>query len=165
MNPKSLLIPLAAFAVAVTGVQAFSSDILLRAGLNDEQIAAFEVAKELRKEGDKDGARDILIEAGINEQTMRAIREAMHKEKSAMHEAMKAALEAGDFSAFKLAVEGSPIADIITTEADFTLFKEAHEHREAAAAIMEELGFPEHGEAMSGRHGRHLSGFGMPKAN
>lgn len=164
MNPKSLLIPLAAFAVAVTGVQAFSSDILLRAGLNDEQIAAFEVAKELRAEGDREAARDILIEAGIDEKTMHAIREAMHSERSGMHEAMKVTLEAGDFAAFKVAVEGSPIADLITSEADFALFKEAHEHKEAANAIMVELGFPEHGGPMGGHKARHLGSFGLGKS-
>ncbi len=161
MNPKSLLIPLAAFAVAVTGVQAFSSDVLSQAGLNEEQIAAFEVAKELREEGDKEGARDVLVEAGIDEDTMKAIREAMHSERSTMHEAVKAALEANDFSAFKVAIEGSPMADIVTTEADFALFKEAHEHREAANAIMVELGFPEHGEGKGGHGGRHMRGFGI----
>ncbi len=161
MNPKNLLIPLAAFAVAVTGVQAFTSDVLSQAGLNEEQIAAFEVAKELREEGDREGARDVLAQAGIDEEIMGAIREAMHSERSAMHEAMEASLEANDFAAFTKAVAGSPIADIVTTEEDFALFKEAHEHREAADAIMTELGFPEHGKGKGGMYGHHRGGFGL----
>ena len=145
---------------SVTGVQAFNSDILSQAGLNEEQIAAFEVAKELREEGDREGARDVLAQAGIDEEVMGAIREAMHSERSTMHEAVETALEANDFAAFTVAVAGSPIADIVTTEADFALFKEAHEHREAANKIMAELGFPEHGEGKGGMHGFHRGGFG-----
>lgn len=160
MNAKALLIPIAAFAVTVTGVQAYNSDILERAGLNDTQIAAFEEARELREEGDKDGARDILVGAGVDADTMSAIREAMHEERDAMHQAMEAALEDDDYDAFKEAIEGSPLADIITSEADFALFKEAHEHREAARDIMEELGFPE-GERGMGMGGHHKGGFGM----
>lgn len=163
MNPKSLLIPVAAFAVAVTGVQAFNSDILTEVGLTEEQVAAFEVARELRQEGDKDGARDVLVEAGIDMETMHSIREAMHEHKHEMRDAMHDALAADDFDAFKTAVEGSPIADIVTSQADFDLFKEAHDLKEAgefaaAKEIMDELGLPskEHGH----RHGHH-HGFGM----
>lgn len=161
MNPKSLLIPVAAFAVAVTGVQAFNSDVLERAGLSAEQIAAFEVARELRQEGDKDAARDVLLEAGVDEDTMKSIRQAMHAQRDAMHIAIEAALAADDFTAFTSAVEGSPLADIVTTEADFELFKEAHEHRQAAKEIMAELGIDEH--VMKGGHGRghHGGGFGL----
>lgn len=159
MNPKSLLIPIAAFAVTVTGAQAFNSDVLVRAGLDETQIAAFEQARELRKGGDKEGARDVLIEAGVDENTVAAVRDAMHKERDAMHEAMEIALEANDYDAFKTAIEGSPLADIITTEADFLLFKEAHDHREAARDIMEELGIK--GGERGVDNGRHLGGFGM----
>lgn len=160
MNAKALLIPIAAFAVTVTGAQAFNSEVLERAGLNDTQIEAFEEARELRENGDHDGARDVLVDAGVDADTMSAIREVMHAERDAMHVAMEAALEDDDYDAFKEAVEGSPLADIITSEADFELFKEAHEHREAARDIMEELGF-EGDERGMGMSGHHKGGFGM----
>ena len=52
MNSKSLLIAIAAIALTATGAQAFSSSALITAGLTEEQQAAFEVARELRQEGD-----------------------------------------------------------------------------------------------------------------
>lgn len=160
MNSKNLLIPVAAFAVAVTGVQAFSSDLLQEAGLTDTQIEAFEEARELREEGDREGARDVLVSAGIDEEVMHAIREVMHEERDAMRAAMDEALENNDFEAFKAAIEGSPLADIINTEDDFALFKEAREHREAARTIMEELGFEGPGHGGQGGHlGHHRGGF------
>ncbi len=41
MNAKSLLIPIAAFALTVTGAQAFNGQILQEAGLIEDQIVAF----------------------------------------------------------------------------------------------------------------------------
>lgn len=157
MNGKSLLIPIAAFALTVTGAQAFSTDVLEKAGLSEEQISAFEEAKELREEGDKDGARDILAEAGVDQDTMESIRQAMKEEHHAHKTAVDEAVEAGDYEAFKDAIQDSPLADIITSEADFELFVEAHEHREAARAIMEELGLEkgERGQFM-GHHKGHF---------
>ena len=164
MNPKALLIPIAAFALTVTGVQAFNSEVLEKAGLNDDQVAAFEVAHELRKEGDKDGARDILVEAGLDMETMKSIREAMHEHRQETRVDIHEALDSNDFDAFKVAVEGSPIADIVTTQSDFELFKEAHDLKEEgefeeAKEIMEELGFEGHGHK-GGKHGmnRHHNG-------
>lgn len=126
MNSKALLIPIAAFAVAVTSVQAFNSEVLHEAGLNEAQIAAFEVAHELQQEGDKDGARDVLLDAGIDLEAMKSIRRAMQDHRHDMHHAIHKAVKTNDFDAFKVAVEGSPIADIVTTKADFELFKDAH---------------------------------------
>jgi hypothetical protein len=165
MNPKALLVPIAAFAVTVTGVQAFNSDLLQRAGLSEEQIAAFEVAQELRQEGDKDAARDVLLEAGIDLETMKSVRQAMHEHRHEMHQAITDAVEANDFAAFKVAVEGSPLADIVTTEADFALFKEAHELRaegehDEAKEIMTELGFDEFHHKFGSHRG---PGFGHGK--
>lgn len=156
MNSKSLLIPVAAFAVAVTGVQAFNTAVLEEAGLTDDQIEAFEEAKELRKDGDRDGARDVLSNAGIDEETLKSLREAMREHRAERRELIHEALENNDYDAFQDAVEGSPLADIITTEDDFEIFKEAHELREAgereeAKAIMTELGFD--GKKHKGKRG------------
>jgi len=149
MNPsKSLLIAIAAFAVTATGAQAFvGSDVLLRAGLTSEQIVALEEARTLRKEGEVEKARDVLVEAGIDEEALAAVRKAAHAAREAMHQA----LEDGDYAAFKEAVKDTPLADIITTEADFELFAEAHELKrsgseEEAQEIFDNLGLPERGE-------------------
>lgn len=144
---KALLIPVAAFAVTATGVSAFNSDILEKAGLTDDQIAAFEEARELREDGDKDGARDVLKEEGVDLAAMQSVRQALHEYKHEKHDAMHDALEADDYGAFMEAIADSPLADIITDEDDYELFKEAHELKEAgdmaaAKELFEELGFP-----------------------
>lgn len=158
MQAKTLLIPIAAFALSATGVSAFNSDVLQKAGLSQEQIQAFETAHELRKEGDKEKARDVLAEAGIDLSTMESVREAMHEHKDALRSAIHEAVLNDDFSAFTIAIADSPLSEIVTTEADFELFKEAHllheegAHQEARA-IMEELGFEPH------MHGHALGHF------
>jgi hypothetical protein len=145
MHAKALLIPLAAFALTATGVSAFNGNVLVKAGLSQEQISAFEQAHELRKEGDKESARAVLEEAGINLETMESVRKAMHEYKDSMRTSLDAAVAAEDYEAFKAAIEGSPLADIITTKEDFIAFSDAHnlhkegEH-EAAREIMEDLG-------------------------
>ena len=143
MLMKTLLIPLAAFAVTVTGASAFNGDMLKRAGLNDDQIAAFEQAKELKESGDKEGARDILLAAGVDEDVIKQVREAMREHKSDIHNA----IVANDYEAFKEAIEGSAFADMIDSEAEFDRLVEAHElmqdgDREAAKDIFDELGLP-----------------------
>ena len=163
MEAKTLLIPLAAFALSATGVSAFNSGVLEKAGLTEAQIAAFEEAHELRKEGNKDAARDVLERVGIDLQTMESVREAMHEYKKEMHTAIGEAVENNDFEAFTAAIEGSPLAEIITTEEDFALFVEAHQlHEEgehkAAREIMDELGFEPKKviHKMGGEHKHHF---------
>lgn len=142
MQSKSLLIAIAAFAVTATGVQAYGGmKVLERAGLSEEQISAFETARELRESGDFEGARDALLDAGVDEETLRSVHEASKEMRDAMHQA----LEDGDYEAFKAAVEGSPLAEVIDTEADFQKFIEAHELRKEgkwneAKEILDELG-------------------------
>lgn len=142
MYSKSLLIAIAAFAVTATGAQAFvGMRYLEEAGLTSVQIDALKEANELRREGKQSEAKEVLIEAGIDEEAMDALRKAAHEAKEAMHEA----IEANDYAAFKEAVADSPLDDIITSEADFKLFAEAHSLREAgkhdeAKEIFDELG-------------------------
>jgi len=146
MNSKSLLIAIAAFAVTATGAQAYvGNKTLTRAGLTAEQITALDEARSLRAEGEVEKARNVLVEAGVDEEALAAIREAAREAREAMH----AAVDAGDFAAFREAVVDTPLADVITTEADFELFREAHELRAAgnhdeAHEIMRELGVPPH---------------------
>ena len=63
----------------------------------------------------------------------------------AAREAVHTALEEDDYRAFKAAIADSPLADIITSRADFEQFQEAHRLRQAgnwdeAEDIMDELG-------------------------
>ncbi len=158
MNSKSLLIAIAAFAVTATGAQAYvGTKTLSRAGLSSEQISALEEARHLRAEGEVEKARNVLVEAGVDEAALAAIREAAR----AAREAMLSAVETGDFAAFKEAVIDTPLADVVTTEADFELFREAHELRaegkhDEAREILDELGVPEpqgHGKGFGRGHG------------
>ena len=163
MNSKSLLIAIAALALTASGAQAFTGDALIAAGLSTEQQVAFEVARELREEGNVTKARDVLLEAGIDEDTLKKVRTAMHDERHAEYVAMEAAIANNDFAAFIIDIKDSPLADILTTEADFQSFKEARALRasgdkEGAKAIFAELGIPEHKEGK--RHGGH-GGRGM----
>ena len=143
---KSMLIAVAAFAVTATGVHAFgSTELLTKAGLTDEQVIAVQEAQELKASGDITGAKETLEAAGITKETFKQVREVAKEAKQAVH----AAVEAGDYEAFKIAVADSPLADIITTEADFEQFVEAHELRVSgdkagAKEILEELGIEPH---------------------
>ena len=123
MKSKSLLIAIAAFAVTATGAQAYvGSKQLQRIGLSEEQRSALSEARELQAAGDATKARDVLVAAGLNEFSLMKLRHASH----AAHQAIRAAVEANDFEAFKKAVVDTPIADIVTTSEDFAVFVEAH---------------------------------------
>ena len=152
----------AAGAVLATGALATSSAFAAPGFLNDqldltdEQTTALQEAHELRHNGDIEGAQQVLDDAGIDMSEIRgamdANREAMHER----HEAIKAAIEANDYSAFVTAAADTPFAENITSEADFARLVEAHGLMEEARTIMEELGFE--GPGMMG--GRGHKGFG-----
>lgn len=159
MNSKSLLIAIAAFAVTATGAQAFvGTNYLAQAGLTQTQIEAFTQARELRMKGKSEEARDLLLEAGLDEEAIDSIRAAA----KAAHEAVHDAIESRDFAAFRTAIEGTPLYDIITTEEDFKLFVEAHDLRAEgkyaeARDILDELGVP----ARTSKPGMGHGGRGM----
>lgn len=146
---KQIMIPMAAFAVTVTGASAFSSEMLekLDIDLTDDQVSALEEAHELRIDGaDRDEVKEALEDAGIDQDTMKEIREAAHEQRAEHREAVKSALDAEDYDAYLDAVADTPRADLIDSEDDFEKLVEAHELREAgdregAKEIMEELGF------------------------
>lgn len=156
MKSKPFLIAIAAFAVTATGVQAFgNSQMLERAGLSEKQISAFEIAREKRESGDFEGARDVLVEAGVDEKVLQSVHKVMHENRDAMRQA----LEAGDYAAFKIAVAGTPPADVIDTEEDFKQFVKAHALKQEgkwdeAKTILDELGVePSQRHFGMGRHG------------
>ncbi len=152
---KSLFVAVAAFAVTASGVHAFgSTELLTRAGLSDEQVVAVQEAQELKVMGDMKGAKEVLESAGVTKQTMQQIREVAKEAKRAVH----AAVEANDYDAFVVAVADSPLADVITSEAEFEQFVEAHELRasgdkDGAKELLESLGVDtkKHGK----KHGGH----------
>ncbi len=156
---KALLIPIAAFAVTVTAANAFNSDVLQSAGLEAEQISAFERARELHKDGDRDAARDVLLNAGVDMHTIQSVKEAMQEHRMQRHNAIDEALNEGNYDAFLEAVKDSPMADIVDTPEEFDLFVQAHELRESgdmqgAYTIMEDLGLE--GKMMKEKgHGMH----------
>lgn len=148
----SLFIAVAAFAVTASGVHAFSSpELLIKAGLTDEQVVAIQEAQEFKATGDVAAAKETLKAAGITKETMRQIREVAKEAKQAVRDAVSA----GDYEAFKVAIVDSPLADLVTNEADFIQFVEAHTLRQAgdatgATSIFGELGID------GSRHGKHL---------
>lgn len=149
MKAKSLLIPIAAFALSATGVSAFNSDVLKQAGLTENQISAFEQASELRKMGDVYSARTTLLHAGITLETMESMRSAMLAHKDAVRTSIDNAVSSHDFTAFKQAVKNSPLADIVTSQEDFDVFSQAHllhleGKYEDAKKLMADLGYEEH---------------------
>ena len=89
---KALLITIAAFAVTVTGAQAFNSQVLEDAGLTSDQVSAFEQAHELRKEGDKEAAKEVIVEAGIDMDAMHAVRDAKKNHRKEKHTAIGEAI-------------------------------------------------------------------------
>ena len=141
MQSKSFLIAIAAFAVTTTGVQAYGTSILDKAGLSEAQKSALVQAHELKVSGQIDQARDVLVDAGIDENTLLAIHQAKVQARTEIH----TALELGDYELFQTAVAHSPLAKIIESESDFEQFRSAHQHKQngevvAAQAILTELG-------------------------
>jgi hypothetical protein len=83
---------------------------------------------------------------------------ALEAGREARQEAVRAALEAGDYQAWQEAVgENSPFYGKITTEEDFAKLTKAHSYLEKGRALMEELGVEKGfgpGMGMFGGYGR-----------
>lgn len=145
---KQIMIPLAAFAVTVTGASAFNGDWLnkIDVDLSEAQISALTEVQEKRADGaTREEVSAILDEAGLDRTKMIEVKTAMHELRQTMHEEVENALESGDYEAFLKAVDGTPMADKITTKENFEKMVEAHEMREqgdfeGAQEIMSELG-------------------------
>ena len=156
MKSKPFLIAVAAFAVTASGVQAYgSTNLLEKAGLNEKQIGAFEVAREKRQAGDLDGARDALLDAGIDEAVLKSVHEVSREQ----HDVIRAAILNDNYEAFIEAAKDLPLATTIDSEAKFKQLVKAHTLRETghwkeANALFEALGLPEH----KGRGHGHMGG-------
>lgn len=127
---KQILIPVAAFAVTVTGASAFSGDIFdkLDVTLSDDQLSALETVHELRKEGaTRDEIQVVLDNVGLDRKTMSEMHQAKKEYMGEQHQAVKDAVESGHYNDFVHAIAGTPLADVIHSETDFNSFVEAHE--------------------------------------
>lgn len=144
LRTSTLLIPAAAFALIATNAAAFNGEVLKQAGLSDDQIAAIEVARELKRDGDREAAREVLEEAGIDHEILAQVRKTLHTHKHQTHEAIIEAIEGNDFTAFIAAATDTPL-EVIVTEAEFQQLREAYGARAAGdpvtfRSIMETLG-------------------------
>lgn len=159
---KQIMIPVAAFAVTVTGASAFNTDMLdkIDVDLSSTQIEALEAAHELRVSGaDRAEVMEVLEDAGVDADTRQEIRAAAKEVRTETREAISEAVADQDYDAFVEAIEGTPLADAIDSEADFETFLEARElrqsgDREGAAELMAELGI----EKPEGRGHGHRGG-------
>lgn len=166
---KQILIPVAAFAVTATSAAAFGNIDLseLDIDLSSSEEAALEEARDIRETA-REEAQNVLEAAGIDDERMREIHDAMHSARDAHREAVNEALESGDYEDFIAAIADGPLADAITSEADFEKYLEAHELRqagdfEAAQELFDELGLEGRGEGLGGPGGRGgHKGFGGP---
>jgi predicted DNA binding protein len=133
MQSKSLLIAVAAFAVTATGVQAFQgTELLQKAGLTEEQIEAFESAREKREAGDLAGARDVLIEAGVDEEVLASVREAVHEERQTN----------GKHHSMMMGGRARFLEDLTDEQREALEVARKANDKEAVKAIMEEAGIP-----------------------
>lgn len=155
---KQIMIPVAAFAVTATGVSAFNADMLdqIDVDLTSSEIAAFETAAEMKASGsDRSDIRAFLTEE-IDEATLAEVKAAVKEVRQETRAAVQAAVEANDYDAF-VAVAPDKLTEAITSEADFELFVEAKElkeagDREGAQEILSELGI-EKGDKGGRGHG------------
>lgn len=132
MKSTSLLIAIAALAVTASTAQAFNGTVLREAGLSEDQVAAFSIARELSREGDTAQARDILLDAGIDESTIDRVRQALHQHRHSHRASVATAKHATTLADFQTAVAGTPLANIVTTEAAFHSFKAHQTERQQA---------------------------------
>ncbi|MAZ56700.1 hypothetical protein CL653_02835 [bacterium] len=139
------MIPAAAFIVTATGVSAFNTDLLdkIDIDLTEEQISTLEELHENKPES-REEAKEKLEAVGLTKEIMHELHGAVHEAHKEQHEAIKATIASRDYEAFKEVANGSPIAEMISTETEFNLLADAHEHmqsgdREEAREIFDEL--------------------------
>lgn len=146
---KQIMVPVAAFAITATGASAFMGNgsgwmTTADVDLTPAQTSAMEQVQERHQEMRTETQR-IMEGAGIDAAKMQEIRTATRSERKEHQAALQSALEDNDYDAFLEAIENSPLASVIDTEAEFNTFVEAHElmrsgDREGARELMEELG-------------------------
>lgn len=150
---KIALATLPALALLVLGSSVASAHMRPFA-LTEEERTAIEEARELRKEGDLEGARDALLEAGLDPHRrfakMRHGMMHMHSGGGEKHAALIEAIENNDYAAFTRAIAGTPFGEALR-EDEFAILVKAHELRvagdfEGAREILQDLPHPKRGE-------------------
>ncbi len=154
---KHIIVPVAAFAVTATAASAFGPGMLSNLGvdLTETQIEAIEEARKLHRDGDLEGAQEVLEDAGLDE----AILDKLHDASREQRDAVRTAIENDDYDAFSSLVTEGPLAEVITSKADFEKLVEAHTlmsdgDREAAEAIYDELGLERRQGGVGGPEGK-----------
>lgn len=112
-----------------------------RPNLTDEQKTGLEQIRELRSEGDIDGAKALAESLGLKQM---GIMKGFRGKNQQNHEEIDKALEDGDFASFKELTKNAPFADKLTEDI-FSKLQEAHSLRQAgkfeeAKTIMQDLG-------------------------
>lgn len=130
VQSKSLLIAIAAFALTTNGAQAYSGEVLERAGLTETQRTAFETARELRAHGDNEKARDVLVDAGIDTSVIERVRSAVSSEQKTQNEVGNARNYTTRHRA----------AELTESEQQAYQVAQAANDRDAMDAILEEAG-------------------------
>lgn len=140
---KQIIVPVAAFAVTATAANAFAPNMLQKLDINltDDQVEALEEARRLHHDGDVEAAKEVLDDAGLDETILDQLKDAGREHRDAVQNA----IETGDYTLFRELVTEGPLAEAITSEADFNTLVEAHQllqdgDREGAEVLMAELG-------------------------
>ncbi|MFZ2682089.1 MAG: hypothetical protein WAZ14_03290 [Patescibacteria group bacterium] len=140
MKKTLLALPALAILLGVGGAGTAYAHGLAGEGLTEEQQASYETLKELMHDGKIEEAKAFAAEAGLpNLKHGKRLR--LDPEKQ---EAIQAALDAADYSAFAELTAEAPFADELTPE-NFSRLVEAHTLMEAgdmegARAILDEVG-------------------------
>ena len=130
VQSKSLLIAIAAFALTTNGAQAYSGEVLERAGLTESQRNAFETARELRANGDNEKARDVLVDAGIDTSVIERVRTVVSSEQQSQK-------ETGGSQMYTVRHRA---AELTESEQQAYQVAQAANDRDAMDAILEEAG-------------------------
>ncbi len=133
---------------------AIAGDKPITEKINEENFSQFVEAFNLKEAGDFEGAKAIFDELGLEKKPHRKHGPKMDPEK---RDAIKAALEAGDYEAWLAAVGDGPVTEKINAD-NFDQLVEAHRlmqegDKEGAKAIFKELGLKRPG-AHRGPHRR-----------
>lgn len=111
------------------------------------QHEAIQEARDLRAEGDIEGARKVLEDANVFRAAHKE-RRVLTEEQKAKMEGVRTAVTNGDYAAFQAAA-GEKLKEKISNESDFSQLVDARELKEEgkvaeARAILKELGFKIH---------------------
>lgn len=118
MKRSALLVPIAAIAALAPHAYAYDAAMLKAAGLDNEQIVAFTVARDMRQEGDVRGAREVLSEAGIDASALTHIEVTAAQHRKAVRNALETALANQDYATYiKVVAEAVPGASVLSPEA------------------------------------------------